>query len=99
MRLTLALLLTLPLCAQIPLAAQAAQFRAHMQSLPRLPVQASEFPIQPPSAGWGLEMVSSTAVDSRGEIYLLQRGSKADPVIVVDKQCRVLRSWGKGLYK
>src|SRR5947207_6824179 len=44
-------------------------------------------------------MVSSTSVDSRVEIYLLQRGSKADPVIVVDKQGRVLRSWGKGLYK
>ena len=44
-------------------------------------------------------MVSSTAVDARGDIYLLQRGANADPVIVVDKQGRILRSWGKGLYK
>ena|SRR5437868_2193687 len=94
------MLLTFPLCAQVPtgdaaLAAQAAKFRVFMQSLPRLPVQVSELPVHPAT----LEMVSSTAVDSRGEIYLLQRGSKADPVIVVDRQGRLLRSWGKGLYK
>jgi len=51
-----------------------------MQSLPRLPMQASELPVKA-----SLEMVSSTAVDSRGEIYLLQRGSKADPVIVFSR--------------
>ena len=44
-------------------------------------------------------MASSVAVDSKGLIYILQRGSDADPVIVVDRQGRIVRSWGRGLYK
>ena len=44
-------------------------------------------------------MASSVAVDRNGLIYVLQRGSDADPVIVVDRQGRVVRSWGRGLYK
>jgi len=46
-----------------------------------------------------MEMVSSVAVDPSRAIYLLQRGAKADPVIVADREGRILRSWGKGLYK
>ncbi len=42
--------------------------------------------------------VSSVASDRNGVIYVLQRGDKADPVIAVDKEGRVLRSWGKGMY-
>jgi DNA-binding beta-propeller fold protein YncE len=42
--------------------------------------------------------VSSVAADRNGVIYVLQRGDKADPVIAVDKEGRVLRSWGKGMY-
>ena len=96
----LALVFSLPLCAQVPdQEAQAAQFRALMRGAQRLPLQPAEFPIQPKSAGWAMEMVSSIAVDSSGDIYLLQRGAKADPVIVADRQGRILRSWGKGLYK
>ena len=43
-------------------------------------------------------MVSSVAVGRDDVIYLLQRGTQADPVIAVDTHARVLRSWGKGLY-
>lgn len=45
-----------------------------------------------------LGTVSSVAADGKGVIYVLQRGDKADPVIAVDKEGRVLRSWGKGMY-
>src|SRR5262245_12514795 len=103
MRKILTLILTAPLCAQVldkdALSAQAEKFRALMRGSPRLPLQMSEFPIQPQGAGWALGMVSSVAVDKSSDIYLLQRGGKADPVIVTDRQGRVLRSWGKGLYK
>jgi hypothetical protein len=99
----LALLAVVPLFSQVAdkdaMAAQAAAFRALMNGSPRLPLTPTEIPVQPKSAGWAMEMVSSVAVDSRGEIYLLQRGHKADPVVVVDRQGRVLRSWGAGLYK
>ncbi len=43
-------------------------------------------------------MVSWVAADRNGLIYLLQRGDKADPVIVVDRAGKIVRSWGKGLY-
>src|SRR5436190_12646360 len=42
--------------------------------------------------------VSSVAIDRSGVIYVLQRGDKADPVIVVDKEGKTLRSWGKGMF-
>ena len=38
-------------------------------------------------------------IDSKGLIYILQRGADADPVIAVDRQGRIVRSWGRGLYK
>jgi len=43
-------------------------------------------------------MVSWVASDRNGLIYLLQRGDKADPVIVVDRAGTIVRSWGKGMY-
>jgi streptogramin lyase len=50
--------------------------------------------------GQELGMVSWLARDAKtGVTWLIQRGDKADPVIAVDKGGRVLRSFGKGLYK
>ena len=96
-------LVCLPVGAQSPdqakLEAQAAELRALVEQAPRLALERTQFAIQPPGAGWALEMVSSVAVDTKGVIYLLQRGDKADPVIAVNREGRVLRSWGKGLYK
>src|SRR5262245_33510087 len=96
-------LLSVPLYAQNPpipaTGAQAAELRALVAKAPRLALEQSEFAIQPPAAGWALEMVSSVAVDGKGVIYLLQRGAKADPVIAVSRDGRVLRSWGQGMYK
>src|SRR5262249_19076485 len=66
---------------------------------PRLQLERTELAIDAPAPGWALGMVSSVAVDRKGTIYLLQRGDAADPVVVVNREGRVLRSWGKGLYK
>jgi streptogramin lyase len=38
-------------------------------------------------------------MDSAGLIYVLQRGEKADPVLVIDRDGKVVRSWGKGLFQ
>jgi len=81
------------------LAAESAQFRSLMRSSPPLQLKLTELPISPPRSGWKIEMASSSAVDRNGLIYVLQRGSDADPVIVVNRQGRVVRSWGRGLYK
>jgi sugar lactone lactonase YvrE len=81
------------------LVAESVQFRSLMRSSPPLQLKLTEFPISAPSASWKIEMASSVAVDGKGLIYILQRGADADPVIVVDRQGRIVRSWGRGLYK
>src|ERR1700722_6392544 len=102
----LILLLCLPLSAQPPdEAAKAAAIAstAHLHALldaaPQGVLKRGEITVQAPAAGWELGMVSSVAIDPKGVIYLLQRGDKADPVVVVNHEGHVLRSWGKGLYK
>ena len=78
---------------------QNAALRAQLQSAPKLPLAQAPIAVQPPRAdGWAMGMVSWVASDRNGLIYLLQRGDKADPVIVLDRAGKVVRSWGKGLY-
>ena len=38
-------------------------------------------------------------MDDRGLIYVLHRCEKSDPVLVFNRQGKLVRSWGKGLYK
>lgn len=78
---------------------QAAQLRALVQQSPRLPLKLSELAVRSPGGDWALGMVSSVAMDAGGVIYLLQRGDKADPVVALNREGRVLRSWGRGMYK
>jgi DNA-binding beta-propeller fold protein YncE len=65
--------------------------------VPRLAVEQVPLAVRTPSTQ-SLGTVSSVASDRNGVIYVLQRGDKADPVIVVDRDGRVLRSWGKGMF-
>jgi hypothetical protein len=99
-RTTLLLWLCLRAWAQNPDAAtperQAAQLRDLVQQAPQLALKRTELAIQAPAGDWALGMVSSVATDGKGVVYLLQRGDKADPVIAVNREGRVLRSWGKG---
>ncbi len=77
--------------------AQNAELRTMLAGAPKLPLAPRPIAAQlrPEEA---LGMVSWVAADRSGLIYLLQRGDKADPVIVVDRTGKVVRSWGKGLY-
>lgn len=103
-RLVIALLL-LPFSLQNPstpeerarMDAQNAELRTLLASAPKLPLEPRPIAAQlrPHEA---LGMVSWVASDRSGLVYLLQRGDKADPVIVVDRTGKVVRSWGKGLY-
>ncbi|MDQ1474757.1 MAG: hypothetical protein QOJ99_6237 [Bryobacterales bacterium] len=79
--------------------AEAAALRASVAIAPRLMVSKTEVKLQAPSAGWMIGYPSSVAIDKEGTIYVLQRDDTADPVIAVDRDGRVLRSWGKGLFK
>src|SRR4029077_5742932 len=99
------LLLCLPIFAQNSgspnqeVRAQAACLRTLIEAAPKLPFRATEVMVQPPNTDWETGMVSWIALDGKGTLYLIQRGEKADPVLVVDLEGHLLRSWGKGLYK
>jgi len=66
---------------------------------PRASLESSPISIVAPAPGWELGMVSWIVTDREGLIYLLQRGKQADPIVVVDRQGRVVRSWGKDRYQ
>ena len=91
----------LSLLAQTPAQTPSAQTTALRELLaksPALPLTATEIKPIPPSDGFALGMTSWVASDRNGLIYLLQRGDKADPIIVMNRDGRIVRSWGKGLY-
>jgi streptogramin lyase len=72
------------------------KLRELMEQTPKLPQTETEFTIKP---ALPLDMVSSVAVASDGLIYILQRGTATDPIVVTQPDGQVLRSWGRGLYK
>lgn len=105
----LACLLLVPLGLQNPnrttpeeqarIDAQNTALRAMLRDLPALPLHQAPVPVvAPQQPGWAMGMVSWVAADRAGLVYLLQRGDKADPVIVVDRAGRIVRSWGKGMF-
>jgi DNA-binding beta-propeller fold protein YncE len=49
--------------------------------------------------GFEIGYPSAVAMDDNGLFYILHRGEKADPVLVLDQAGKVVRSWGKGLYQ
>ena len=80
-------------------ARDASKLRALIEASPKLPLQPTELAVKLPE-GSGLGFISWLARDATtGEIWLIQRGDKADPVIAIDKDGRVIHSFGKGLYK
>ncbi|MBI4475109.1 MAG: 6-bladed beta-propeller [Acidobacteria bacterium] len=78
--------------------AQNAELKQIVQHATKLPHQRAELKVTPLQAEWQMGMVSWVAADKNGLIYLLQRGDKADPVVVVNREGKVVRSWGKGMY-
>jgi DNA-binding beta-propeller fold protein YncE len=84
---------------QARMTAQNTALREIVKQAPRLALQAGPLEVRPPGmAGWALGMVSWVAAGPDGLIYLLQRGEQADPVIVIDRAGKIVRSWGKGMY-
>ena len=45
------------------------------------------------------EGISAVATDAQGNIFVLHRPMAGDPIVVLDPKGRVLRSWGKGMFK
>ncbi len=72
--------------------------RATVAAAPPLMLEATAIAVMPPTPGFALGMVSWVSSSKDGTVYLLQRGDAADPVIAIDRNGIVLRSWGRGLY-
>jgi DNA-binding beta-propeller fold protein YncE len=64
----------------------------------RVNIRFTEEPEDTMPAGWKFGRVSSVATDSAGNVYVFQRGKKADPLIVFDPKGKYLRSWGRGMF-
>jgi outer membrane protein assembly factor BamB len=80
------------------LAEKTVKLKALLAAAPVLPLVETELAIKLP-AGWELGKVSWIARDKKsGLTWLIQRGDKADPVIAVDAEGRIVHSFGKGLY-
>jgi DNA-binding beta-propeller fold protein YncE len=48
--------------------------------------------------GWKFGRVSAVAVNAKGEVYVFQRGPKAEPIVVFDGKGTFLRGFGKGMF-
>lgn len=78
-----------------------ADLKVMLQSAKKFTLTEVPIKVQAPTPtpdGWAVGMVSWVAADKDGLVYLLQRGDKADPVIVIDRNGKIVRSWGKGMY-
>ena len=71
----------------------------NLDTAPEAELQRTRIQIQPPGPGWEIGYPSAVTMDDAGTIYLLQRGEKADPVLALSRDGKILRSWGRGLYK
>ncbi len=78
---------------------QTAELRSLLAQTKKVSLERAALNVTPPQAGWQMGMVSWVTSDKNGLIYLLQRGDKANPVVVVNREGKVVRSWGQGMYK
>jgi len=86
----------------LPVLGQSSDTAAALQALvahaPQAPLERTQIKLQAPQAGWEIGYPSAVTMDDKGTIYILQRGEKADPVLALDRDGKILRSWGKGMY-
>jgi len=78
---------------------QAAELKVRVEKSQRSRLERTQISISAREPGWEIGYPSSVTMDDAGMIYILQRGEKADPVLVINRDGKVVRSWGKGLYQ
>lgn len=88
----LALGIAAPLSAQTP---EQDAFRARLHAVPVLPTDSIVLPLRLDSP---LGRVSALTADTRGNLYVFNRTTDGDPIVVLDSTGRLIRSWGKGLF-
>jgi DNA-binding beta-propeller fold protein YncE len=83
----------MPLLAQDP---DSDLLRSLTKPLPQLLVDRVELKASPSMT---FEGISAVTTDKQGNIYVIHRPADGDPVVVLDPQGKVMRSWGKGMFK
>ncbi len=78
---------------------QTAQLRTLLASVPKALIEETPIAVIPPRNDWEIGMVSWVAAGRDGLTYLIQRNDKIDPVIALDRTGKVVRSWGRGVYR
>jgi len=84
--------------ARAKMEAQNTGLRAILLKTAKLPMEASAVNYSGIDPDLLVGKVSWVAIGRNGSIYLLQRGDKANPIIVLDRSGKMTRSWGKGMY-
>jgi DNA-binding beta-propeller fold protein YncE len=77
---------------------QAAALRALIASSPKLELRLDPIRIAKPAQEWTTDYVSWVTASPDGLLYALCRNLKEDNVLVIDRQGRIMRSWGKGMF-
>lgn len=67
---------------------------ARIEASPRLPLERTEIRLAAP-----LGFPSAVALGPDHLLYILQRAPSLDPILVTDRAGKILRSWGRGLFK
>lgn len=82
-----------PLLAQDP---DSDHLRERTKNLPELSITRVELKASPPLI---FEGISAVTMDKQSNVYVIHRPVDGDPIVVLDRQGKVLRSWGKGMFK
>jgi sugar lactone lactonase YvrE len=67
-----------------------------VETSPSLPLVEKHLALHASRSDWEIGAVSGVAADRDGNLLVMQRGAKADPILVFDRRGNLLRSWGKG---
>jgi streptogramin lyase len=72
-----------------------AMLRRATRAAPTLALERVEITLSP---ALDIDQVSGLAADDAGNLYIIQRGTAADPIIVAQPSGKVLRTFGRGLF-
>ena len=78
---------------------QAAELKVLVEKAPKSRLARTQIPVATRELGWEIGYPSAVTMDKTGLIYVLQRGEQAPPVLVIDRDGRIVRSWGKGMFQ
>lgn len=75
---------------------QEVALRVRLESSPKLPFRGVFLLAHSSSVGWQSGSVSAVTIGAKGDVYEIQRGDSADPILHLNSNGRLLDSWGKG---